>query len=101
MARMKHSDNLGRIIKKAWEDEAFKQRLLENATVVFNEEGIDVPGDMEVKVVENTEKVFHIVLPSKKVSAELNEEQLFSITGGNYIKPPVRPSCLHPTNPMN
>ncbi len=101
MARIQQSDNLGRIIKKAWEDEAFKQRLLDNATEVFNEESIDVPEGMEVKVVENTEKVFHLVLPQKHVPGELNQEQLLSIAGGNDIKRPIRPSCLHPSRPVD
>jgi hypothetical protein len=101
MARMQQNDNLGRIIKKAWEDESFKQRLFDDATAVFNEEGIDVPEDMEVKVIENTEKVFHLVLPSKHVSGELTQEQLSAIAGGPNIKPPIRLSCQHPSRPVD
>ena len=58
-------NKLGDLIMKAWEDETFKQRLVENPRVLLEEHGINVPDDVEVVVVENTPKRIHVVLPSE------------------------------------
>lgn len=54
-----------KIIAKAWADEAFKERLLAKPSEVFSEEGIDVPKDVEIRVVEATSSVRYFVLPPK------------------------------------
>jgi len=60
----------GRIVAKAWTDEGFKSRLLSEPGAVFQEHGIDVPADIQVKVVQGTDKVLqdtgnirHFTLP--------------------------------------
>ena len=67
---------MGHVIVKAWTDEAFKKRLLKNAMQVLKEEGVEVPKGMEVRAVENTEKVFHLVVPQKPRPQELTEEEI-------------------------
>ena len=73
---------LSQIVKKAWEDAAFKQRLLNNASEVLKEEGLSVPEGMEIKVVENTGTVVHIVLPARHAGAPLDDEALASVAAG-------------------
>lgn len=75
---------IGEIIAKAWADEAFKQRLLADATTVLTEEGIAIPQGMTVKAVENTDTIFHLVIPPKTATAQLDISQLASIAGGSY-----------------
>ena len=73
---------IGQIIAKAWTDEAFKQRLLADATAVFKEEGVSVPEGVEVKAFENTEKVVYLVLPVSPVTKALGDAGLDAVSGG-------------------
>ena len=70
----------GRIVAKAWADEAFKQRLLADPAAVLKAEGLAVPEGVELRLVENTDKVVHLTLPAKP--AELSDEQLDDVAGG-------------------
>lgn len=85
MSKEEQSKKMGQIVKKAWEDESFKQRLLADATSVFKEHGLAVPGGLEVKVVENTEKVYYFVIPQKRNADELDENFLDSVSGGGGL----------------
>ena len=91
MSKENQGIKLSQIVKKAWEDDVFKQRLLNNASEVLKEEGLSVPEGMEIKVVENTETVVHIVLPAKHAGTPLDDEALASVAAG-YTLPdgPVR-----------
>jgi len=51
------------LIAQAWSDEAFKERLVTEPMRVLSERGVEVPPGIEIKVVENTDQMFHIVLP--------------------------------------
>ena len=53
----------GRIVAKAWSDDAFKRRLLNDPKAVLQEHGIEVPAGAEVKIVENTDQVVYVNLP--------------------------------------
>jgi hypothetical protein len=83
---------IGEIISKAWSDEAFKQRLLDDATTVLTEEGIAIQKGMTVKAVENTDTIFHLVIPPKMPTAQLDISQLASIAGGGCCYPET-PGC--------
>lgn len=52
------------IIKKAWEDAAFKKLLLENPKAAVKEAlGLDVPDHIELVVTEETENKFYLAIP--------------------------------------
>lgn len=71
------------IIQKAWTDEAFKQKLLANANEALEEEGIEVPAGIEVRVVEDTPEVRHVVLPPPSLDeGALDDDQLDAVSGG-------------------
>ena len=72
---------MGQVIVRAWTDEAFKKRLLEDGTAVLKEEGVSVPEAMTVKVVENSETLYHLIIPPKK-SHELTDDQRNAVSGG-------------------
>ena len=55
--------DFAKIIAKAWRDPAFKAALIANPAAALKAEDIDVPAAMAVTVVENTDKLFHLVLP--------------------------------------
>ena len=71
----------GRIVAKAWADEAFKQRLAADPAAVLKAEGMAVPAGAEVRLVENTDKVVHLTLPAKP--DQLSDEQLDQVAGGD------------------
>lgn len=52
-----------KLVAKAWSDEEFKARLAADPVAVMKENGIDVPDDMEIKILEDTDTVKHEVIP--------------------------------------
>ena len=82
MDREEIGRKMGEIITRTWVDEAFKQRLLSDATAVLKEEGIEIPAGLQVRVFENTDTVYNIALPPKP-SRELSGDTLDSVAGGN------------------
>jgi hypothetical protein len=73
----------GKVVAKAWSDAAFKERLLREPTAVLKENGIEVSADVVLKVVENSGKVKHLVLPEPPSGiAELSDEELDQVAGG-------------------
>ena len=78
----------GRIVARAWRDPAFKARLLADPHAALKEAGVTVRDGVTVKVVENTDSHFHLLLPPKP-SGELSDEALDKVAGGgngaNYL----------------
>ena len=72
----------GRIVAKAWADESFKKRLFANPTAVLKEHGLEVDPGIQVKIVEDTDTLHHLMLPPKPSEAELSEEELEMVAGG-------------------
>jgi hypothetical protein len=71
----------GKIIKKAWTDEAFKQRLLSHPHDVIKEYKIEIPPNVNIKIVEAPLNTKLILLPPKQ-KEEIQEEELDKISGG-------------------
>jgi hypothetical protein len=53
----------GQLVQRATEDTALRQRLLQAPKQVMAEAGVTLPEGLEVEIVENTDKVIHLVLP--------------------------------------
>ena len=70
------------IVAKAWADEEFKARLLENPKAVMREHGLEISPDVEVKVVDDSERVRHFLLPANPAT-ELSEEELSPVAGAD------------------
>jgi hypothetical protein len=77
-----HARMYGRLVAKAWNDEAFRQRLLAEPAVVLAEEGFEILPGRQVRVVEDTAEVSHLVLPPKPAEGDLSEEQLAQVSAG-------------------
>lgn len=54
-----------KLIAKASEDADFKQALISNPHQAIAQFGVQVPKDVEVKVVEESSKVVYLVLPTQ------------------------------------
>lgn len=83
-----------KLVVQVWADEKLKQRLLENPAALLQEHGIAVPAGMEVRVVENTDKVSYLILPPKLSDSELTSSQLQGIVGGTAVEYDARAALL-------
>lgn len=53
----------GKLVAKAWSDAEFKAELLADPMKVFKENSMEVPAGIEVRIVENTDKILNFILP--------------------------------------
>jgi hypothetical protein len=70
-------------VARTWADEAFKKRPLADPMAVMKEAGADLPEGLQFKVVEDTDRLVHLILPPKPDLGELSEEQLELVAGGH------------------
>jgi hypothetical protein len=82
LQRQEQARKYGQVVARAWSDEPFKQRLLAEPAAVLREQGIEVPSQLEVRVVENTDRLVHLVLPTTPADGELSDDQLDGVAGG-------------------
>ena len=59
------SKQWSQIIAKAWRDESFKKRLLADPAATLKAEGVELPAGVQVRAVEDTDTVYHLVVPPK------------------------------------
>ena len=71
----------GKLVAKAWSDAEFKAKLLADPMKIFKENSMEVPAGIEVRIVENTDKIINFILPPEP-SDELCDEQLRGAVGG-------------------
>jgi hypothetical protein len=75
-----------RLIEKSVEDEAFRQRLIEDPKGAVEQElGTQLPEGVRVVAVEETADTIYLVLPSASPlgeGAELSDRELESVSGG-------------------
>ncbi len=74
------SQKISQLIAKCWADEGFKQKLLADPARTLKDEGAEVPAGLTVNVLENTDQVFHLVIPPKPT--ELSDDDLGRVAGG-------------------
>jgi hypothetical protein len=72
----------GQLIAKTWSDEAFKQALIANPAATLKASGINLPAGVDFRVVEDSPKIIHLVLPPKPGSGELGDAELEKVSGG-------------------
>jgi hypothetical protein len=65
----------GQIVARAWSDEEFKQRLIDDPRSVLAEHGIELPGGADLKILEDTDDMRHFVLPPPP-DDDMSEEPL-------------------------
>jgi len=69
----------GQIVARAWVDDCFRQRLLAEPEAVLREAGIDVPGSIPVRVVEDGvvgDDGVCLQLPPRPSGDDLTEDDL-------------------------
>jgi Nitrile hydratase, alpha chain len=74
-----------RLILKALQDKPFKQKLFSNPRSVLESEGISLPINIEIYVIEESPINLYLVIPVQANSqSELSELDLESIIGGAW-----------------
>ena len=73
---------LAELFAACWKDEALKARFMSDPKAVLAERGIDVPDNIDVNVVENSDNTVHITMPAAPASDELSDEELAGAAGG-------------------
>jgi hypothetical protein len=76
-------NQLASLFAACWKDEALKARFMTDPKAVLAEYGMDVPANIDVNVVENSDNTVHITMPQAPVgAAELSDEELAGAAGG-------------------
>ncbi|MBN2216596.1 MAG: NHLP leader peptide family RiPP precursor [Pirellulales bacterium] len=70
------------LVADVWADPELKQRLLKDPAKVFAERGMTPPEGKDIKILEETEKTWYMVIPEKPAEGELSEEELEGVAGG-------------------
>ena len=77
---------LAQLFAACWKDEALKARFMADPKAVLKEHGLDVPDNLDVKVVENNENTVHITLPAPPARhLDLSDDELSEAAGGSYL----------------
>ena len=80
MSNDEQDKKMNQVIAKCWSDESFKQKLLSDPVATLKTEGVVLPDGLSVKALENTDKVFHLVIPAKPT--DLSDDDLDKVAGG-------------------
>ncbi len=73
MDEEKIQNTYGKLVAKAWADADFKEKLLTDTRTVFRNHGIQIPDDIEVSIVENSERKRHFILPCGPLNFTVRE----------------------------
>jgi hypothetical protein len=71
---------ISQLIAKCWADEGFKKKVLADPAKTLRAEGLELRDDLSYVAHENTDKVFHLIIPAKPT--ELSDEDLAHAAGG-------------------
>ena len=80
MSNEEQGKKMSQLIAKCWADDGFKQKLLADPAATLKAEGVALPAGLTVKAVENSDSLFHLVIPAKPT--DLSDEDLDKIAGG-------------------
>ena len=74
---------LAQLFAALWKDEALKARFMCDPKEVLKEHGLDVPDNLDVKVVENADDCVHLTLPAPPSGhLDLSNDELVNAAGG-------------------
>jgi Nitrile hydratase, alpha chain len=89
-----------RLVERSLQDDAFRQRLLADPKAAVEEElGIQLPAEVQIRVVEETADTIYLALPSASPigeGGELSDQELDAVAGGegDYYASSAYPPCV-------
>ncbi len=92
----------GKLIGRAWEDQAFKARLLSDPRAAIEQAtGLKLPAGVSVKVLQETADTLYFVIPLSPLGAEgeLSDEALAAVAGGDWAQSGNRGCPTYPGYP--
>jgi hypothetical protein len=90
-----------KVVARAWSDSAFKAQLLTDPNAALVAAGAAVPPSVTVKVVENTDKLVHLVLPARLADTELSLEAPEQVAAGTAAGCTATPSSCPSSSSTN
>lgn len=87
---MKRDEFEAKIVQRAWEDPAYRRRLIANPRQVVSEElakikeGVSIPANIKVTVLEEKPDQIYLVIPvnPREVTGEMSDKDLQKVAGG-------------------
>ncbi len=76
--RQEQSRLWAKVVAKAWADETYKKKLISDPVAVLKAEGIEVPQGAQLKVMEDTAALRHLVLPAMPAEAASLDEAVLN-----------------------
>ena len=71
------------LIQKSLRDEAFRQRVLADPKATMEQEsGKNLPAEIEIRVLEETNDTIYLVLPATGAPGQLSDKDLDVVAGG-------------------
>jgi hypothetical protein len=72
-------------LNKVWTDDTYRARLESNPEAVLKEMGGQVPDDVEIKVVSDTDTIKYLHIPLSPPQGEISDADLEAALGGTNI----------------
>ena len=70
------------VVARARQDNEFREQLKANPVAVLRDQGIELPPGIQVRVLEDSDRVVRLALPPRPSGHALSEEELDSVVGG-------------------
>lgn len=70
---------MDQIMARCWSDASYKAKLLADPVTVLHAAGVSVPEGVQLRVLENTTQVMHLVIPARP--AGLSDQMLDEVVG--------------------
>jgi hypothetical protein len=83
MNQQQQLDTLGAVLERSASDLTFRQQLLADPRGVLQGQGLRLPQDTEIVALENSDRVFNLVIPQAPAAeGELSDAELEGVAGG-------------------
>ena len=92
------------LMERLASDDALREAIKADPKDVLRREGVDIPAEMQVKIVESTPDTLYIVLPLKaegSTEGELSDAELEGVAGGaGDVVQQLQPRTQSPVPPQ-